>query len=270
MAMSCSAIFARFGVSVPPPPGPPGPLGPYGQQPVPPGGSLPARPAAAGCHRAVRASAGAAGAVRATAGGTGRLPTASRPTVEAEAEAGVAGGADPDPGHRGGRIFAVVQFASSPGLVSVGDCFAISEFSEQTDPEKVDCTDPLANVKLAVKLDSATATCPEGDYDELYMTGAGDNKLCLTLNVAKGDCVANVFSDTAGYKKVTCADPAAEIEILDVVEGDTNVQYAPVPTRDSSTPSRRPVCASEPPRVVRRLRLLGGWGHGKSVAELSA
>lgn len=123
-----------------------------------------------------------------------------------------------------GGIFVATKIVSSPGLASVGDCFAISEFSDQTEPEQVDCTDPSANVKLAVKLDSATGACPEGDYDELSTTGAGDNKLCLTLNVAKGDCVANVFSDTAGYKKVTCADPSAEIEILDVVEGATNVQ----------------------------------------------
>jgi hypothetical protein len=100
-----------------------------------------------------------------------------------------------------GGIFVVVQFASSPGLASVGVCFAISEFSEQTDPEKVDCTDPSANVKLAVKLDSATATCPEGDYDELSTTGAGDNKLCLTLNVAKGDCVANVSATPRGTRR---------------------------------------------------------------------
>ncbi|TNC29596.1 LppU/SCO3897 family protein [Amycolatopsis alkalitolerans] len=112
------------------------------------------------------------------------------------------------------------RFIGTPtDRAAVGDCLNIKEFKDGAEPAKVDCNDPSANVKIGVRLDDENAKCPDGDYDEYWVSGDRSYKLCLMLNAHEGDCFANVRSDTEGYKRVDCADPSAEVKILKVVDG---------------------------------------------------
>ncbi|WP_435061253.1 LppU/SCO3897 family protein [Amycolatopsis thermoflava] len=120
-------------------------------------------------------------------------------------------------------IAAIINFVGSPASAAVGDCLQITEFKTNGDePTKKDCGDQNANVKIAVKLDNASDSCPTGDYDEYSVSGRGDYKLCLMINAHDGDCFANVTSSTDGYKRVPCTDPTAEIEFLKVVTGQAD------------------------------------------------
>lgn len=110
-------------------------------------------------------------------------------------------------------------FISSPDRAAVGDCLNVKEFKQGTEPDKVDCTDQAANVKIGVRLDDDNANCPTGDYDEYSVSGSSSYKLCLMLNARDGECFANVTSTTDGYQRVDCADPASEVKILKVVTG---------------------------------------------------
>lgn len=79
-----------------------------------------------------------------------------------------------------------------------GDCIKINELKtakagsadQDADIDKVACTDPAAFFKVGVRLQDDTGSCPAGDYIEYYERGGsgGDFKLCLTYNVAAGDC----------------------------------------------------------------------------------
>ncbi|HVV10997.1 LppU/SCO3897 family protein [Amycolatopsis sp.] len=121
-------------------------------------------------------------------------------------------------------IGGISWFKSSPDNAAVGDCLNVKEFRSGAEPDKVDCADASANVKIGVKLDDDNGTCPDGDYDEYSVSGRGTNyKLCLMLNARDGDCFANVLSSTTdGYKRVECADPTAEVKILKVVTGQSD------------------------------------------------
>ncbi|NIH87220.1 LppU/SCO3897 family protein [Amycolatopsis granulosa] len=120
-------------------------------------------------------------------------------------------------------VVAAVAFLNSPDSAAVGDCLHITEFSKSGDrPTKIDCGDQEANVKVGVKLDDSSSKCPTGDYDTYSVTGRGDYKLCLMINAHEGDCFADVTSDTAGYKRVPCTDPAAEIEFVKIVTGQAD------------------------------------------------
>jgi hypothetical protein len=110
-------------------------------------------------------------------------------------------------------------FTSSPDRAAAGDCLNVKEFKQGTEPAKVDCADPPANVKIGVRLDDDNASCPTGDYDEYSVSGGPSYKLCLMLNAHDGDCFANVRSTTDGYKRVDCADPTSEVKIVKVVNG---------------------------------------------------
>lgn len=116
-------------------------------------------------------------------------------------------------------IGGISWFTSSPDRAAVGDCLNVKEFKQGTEPDKVDCTDPAANVKIGVRLDDDNANCPNGDYDEYSVSGSSSYKLCLMLNARDGECFANVTSTTDGYKRVDCADPTSEVKILKVVTG---------------------------------------------------
>lgn len=114
----------------------------------------------------------------------------------------------------------LVRFVGTPtDRAAAGDCLNIKEFKQGTESDKVDCTDPAANVKIGVRLDDDNATCPSGDYDEYSVSGGQSYKLCLMLNARDGECFANVTSKTDGYQRVDCADPASEVKILKVVTG---------------------------------------------------
>ncbi|MDQ0379202.1 LppU/SCO3897 family protein [Amycolatopsis thermophila] len=120
-------------------------------------------------------------------------------------------------------VAGVIGFLNSPDSAAVGDCLQVTEFKYNGDePTKIDCNDQNANVKIAVKLDDSSSECPTGDYDSYSVSGRGDYKLCLMINAHEGDCFANVTSDTAGYKRVPCTDPTAEIEFLKIVTGQAD------------------------------------------------
>jgi len=119
-----------------------------------------------------------------------------------------------------GLVFgAILYFTKSPDRAVAGDCLAVKQFKRGSTPDKVDCNDPTANVKVAVKLDNSSDNCPKGDYDEYSVSGSGDYKLCLVINAKEGDCLANVSSSTEGYQKVACNDPTAEAKVLKIAQG---------------------------------------------------
>ena len=142
-------------------------------------------------------------------------------------------------------IVGVISFSNSPASSNVGDCLKVTEFKAGAEePDKADCNSPDANVLIGAKLDSASAECPGVGkaYDTYSVTGKSSYKLCLVINAKQGDCLANFNSDTAGYKKVPCADPTKDAELVKVVEGqsdkalcdETDAQYAiayPQPAR---------------------------------------
>jgi len=119
-------------------------------------------------------------------------------------------------------VVGFVQSAKSPDSSAVGDCLSVSEFKQGVEPKKADCGDPSANVTIAAKLDSGTGSCPDGDYDEFSVTGSKSYKLCLIVNAKEGDCLANFFSQTAGYQKVPCTDPKADAQIVKAITGTSN------------------------------------------------
>jgi hypothetical protein len=115
---------------------------------------------------------------------------------------------------------AIVSFAKSPDNAAAGDCLNVKQFKEGSEPDKVACTDPAANVKIAVKLDGSAGSCPEGDYDQYSVSGRDSYKLCLIPNDKEGDCLANFTSKTTeGYKHVTCADTTAEVKLVKIAQG---------------------------------------------------
>ncbi|WP_410660890.1 hypothetical protein [Amycolatopsis sp. lyj-112] len=99
-----------------------------------------------------------------------------------------------------------------------GECLTVSEFSKTADePTRVDCGSQEANVKIGARVDG-DAACPDGDYDTISMSGRMSYKLCLTVNAKQGDCLSGFLSDTAGYKKVACTDPAKDAELVKVTD----------------------------------------------------
>ncbi|EHR52648.1 hypothetical protein SacmaDRAFT_4463 [Saccharomonospora marina XMU15] len=106
----------------------------------------------------------------------------------------------------------------------VGECLNVPEFSSDAEkqPMKVDCGDDKATVKVAVKLDDGSGSCPDGNYDEISYDGGA--KFCLMINARDGDCFANVTSPTKGYERVACTDPAAEVAVAKVASGTTDME----------------------------------------------
>lgn len=116
--------------------------------------------------------------------------------------------------------FVIIDYTKSPDSASAGDCLSVTQFKRGSEPTKVDCGDSSANVKVAVRLDSASAKCPGDNYDEVSMEGKQDYKLCLMVNARDGDCFTNWSSSTTdGYRRLACTDPKAEVEIVKVIDG---------------------------------------------------
>jgi hypothetical protein len=142
-------------------------------------------------------------------------------------------------------VVALVQSANSPSSSEVGQCLSVTEFKKGVEPSKADCGDPSANVKIAARLDDGSGSCPAGDYDEFSVTGSSSKsyKLCLIVNAKQGDCLADFFSETGGYKKVPCTDPSADAEIVKAVTGtadknlcqDTDATNAAVYSQPATT-----------------------------------
>ncbi|MER6792012.1 hypothetical protein ABT262_08775 [Amycolatopsis mediterranei] len=123
-------------------------------------------------------------------------------------------------------IVGVFAFMKSPATANAGDCLTITEFTQGgDDPAKADCNDPKANVKIAKKLDTSSENCPGGSdagYDTYSVSGRSSYKLCLMINAKQGDCLANFTSQTKGYLKVPCTDPAKDGELVKVVTGQAD------------------------------------------------
>ncbi|WP_243769797.1 LppU/SCO3897 family protein [Amycolatopsis acidicola] len=147
-------------------------------------------------------------------------------------------------------IAVIIGSTSSPDNAAEGDCLNVKEFRKGAEPDKVACTDPSANVKVGVRLDDDNGSCPSGDYDEYSVSGRSSGyKLCLMLNAQEGECVANVLSNTtAGYKRVDCADPTAEVKILKVVDGQADEGACDGTDADGALTYSKPpttICASQ-------------------------
>jgi hypothetical protein len=118
-------------------------------------------------------------------------------------------------------VVVVVATKGSPDNAAVGDCLNVKEFTSSSEPSKVACTDPSANVKIGARLEDGSASCPQGDYDQYSVTGSASYKLCLIPNVKEGDCYTNTTnSTTEGYKQVDCTDPSAETKVVKIVPGN--------------------------------------------------
>jgi hypothetical protein len=112
----------------------------------------------------------------------------------------------------------ILWVTGSPDNAAVGDCLNVKEFKRGNEPDRIACTDPAANVKIAIRLDDAGRKCPDGDYDEYSVSGS--YKLCLIPNDKEGDCLANFSSTTTdGYLHVDCADGKAEVKVVKVAQG---------------------------------------------------
>lgn len=233
-------------MTVPPPPGQPNPYGspPPGGQPF--GSPPPAPPPAGGFGQ---------GPQYPYAGQPpyGQQPPAAPPYPQASF------GAPPKPPKKRlwlkigvpvavaivGLVAAALAYSQAGWTAKEGDCLHVPEFSSDAkeQPVKVDCADDKATVKVAVQLDDENGICPDGDYDQISYEGGAT--LCLMINAKQGDCFANVSSPTAGYERVACTDPSAEIAVLKIVEGTTDPQQA---CGDSE--AEQGVVYTKPPRVL--------------------
>ncbi|UMP06027.1 hypothetical protein [Amycolatopsis sp. EV170708-02-1] len=115
----------------------------------------------------------------------------------------------------GGGLF-LFNYFTGTGSAQAGECLSVTEFSRAADePKKADCGAQEANVKIAARVGGGES-CPEGDYDTISMSGRISYKLCLIVNANQGDCLTGFKSDTAGYQKVSCTDPAKDAELVKI------------------------------------------------------
>ncbi|WP_298175522.1 hypothetical protein [Saccharomonospora sp.] len=167
-------------------------------------------------------------------------------------------------GKRIAVIVAVVGAFVFAGLLAVGylnaahnaepgDCLHIEDFSDQKEAPKVhECSDEEATLKVAVKLEDNSESCPDGDYDQMvYEDGA---RFCLMLNVEEGECLANVRSPSKGYEKVACTDPKADVSVVKIVEGTDDIEQACAPVAGAMAAVRYSepatvICVGEPTAV---------------------
>lgn len=114
-------------------------------------------------------------------------------------------------------------FNVSPASAEAGDCIKVNKAdATDADVEKIDCAGPEAVFKVGKKLDSSSASCPDGDYISYTQSGSGtDFTLCLVYNVAKGDCLTQPDAPDKA-RKVACGGGDVEVEVLDVMTGKTD------------------------------------------------
>ncbi|EIF00420.1 hypothetical protein SacglDRAFT_03561 [Saccharomonospora glauca K62] len=144
--------------------------------------------------------------------------------------------------------------ALTPASPEAGECVAIEGSDNAALARPVDCSDPDALWQVAVSLDDSASSCPDGDYDE-YSSYADGTKLCLTLNVETGDCLASHGGvNLSEFGKVDCTDAAAELEILVVEDGATDIDEVCGAIAEAFSG----VYYSEPARVI-------CFGHSQSV-----
>ena len=142
----------------------------------------------------------------------------------------------------GGGLF-LVNYFTGTGNAQAGDCLSVTEFSRTADePTKADCGAQEANVKIAARV-GGDESCPEGDYDTISMSGRMSYKLCLMVNAKQGDCLKGFNSQTAGYMKVACTDPAKDAELVKVANTSDKVNC-------EGTEATRVALYSTPPTTI--------------------
>jgi hypothetical protein len=63
---------------------------------------------------------------------------------------------------------------------------------------------------VGVKIDGSTGECPAPIYDEYTQTGDNEFKLCLMLNLDKGECI-NGIDEPGKVVKADCASAEASV-----------------------------------------------------------
>lgn len=95
----------------------------------------------------------------------------------------------------------------------VGQCIQVNN-ADVADIAVVDCAEPAAVYKVAVRLDTSTRPCPASSYVSYSLQGT--LRLCLVLNARPGECF-----DESGQRdtRVDCADRNASFRVARVLEG---------------------------------------------------
>jgi actin-like ATPase involved in cell morphogenesis len=93
---------------------------------------------------------------------------------------------------------------------AVGDCVQVSGTDDAPRVTKLDCSDPSANAKVAIKYDNSNTQCPSRDYQSVWSSGQ-NFRTCYELNANDGDC----FKDDGDKNaiKVACTDPTAKYRV---------------------------------------------------------
>jgi hypothetical protein len=109
---------------------------------------------------------------------------------------------------------------NNPNNAETGDCIKVNRAAAtNADVEKIDCATPEAVYRIGKKLDSSSASCPEGDYVEYTETGGNSLKLCLMLNAKEGECFVE---DGQQDKRSDCA--TANYKVAKVITGTAKAE----------------------------------------------
>ncbi|MDQ3576360.1 MAG: hypothetical protein M3443_01900 [Actinomycetota bacterium] len=131
-----------------------------------------------------------------------------------------------------------------PVTVETGDCVRVEK--DSTTLVKAGCDAPEAVFTVAKKVDGPYGDCPKpGHYvpyppEDRYQ--AGQQTLCLMMNVKKGDCLSAITS-VENARRVECA--AAEFQVLGILEDKVD----PYSCTDVDGTNSGFIYA-EPPRVI--------------------
>jgi hypothetical protein len=133
---------------------------------------------------------------------------------------------------------AIYTWTTSAKGAQEGDCIVFTN-ADQNDAtaDQIDCNDPRGIRKVAKRLDSGDASCPQGDYDEYYQPGSGGFKLCLMLNAKEGDCLKNLEDDQK-TERIACGGPDVEVKVAKMVSGTAD--------ENACDPETLPLVFSEP------------------------
>jgi hypothetical protein len=113
-------------------------------------------------------------------------------------------------------LYFLIRAGQEPVAAEPGECIKVVS-AQDAEIERVDCAAPEAVYKVAARLTSTSAACPEGEYSEL--TSGSSMKLCLMLNAKEGDCFSTTFAGrNRTHERVPCG-PSAEYKVVKVVTG---------------------------------------------------
>ncbi|MGQ0625624.1 MAG: DUF2510 domain-containing protein [Sporichthyaceae bacterium] len=93
-------------------------------------------------------------------------------------------------------------FKDDAAFAEVGDCIYMTGVgTPQIDAKKVGCDTPNAINKVALRIERASAACPNENYDFYSEDTVGDFTLCMTLNAKAGECFLGTETSTS---RVAC------------------------------------------------------------------